>query len=165
MQPFGKWQMTSNRGWEHVTFEALRLIDATRQVQYQVHVEGQSWCRIGTCASPTEYTKADDFSIRLACVLVSVPGCVELLRLLDVWLACQEGFICTLTSPPHQTAVIQIDDQKDDLPVVRDKSYFTFFYMDGPCRVELCFLVDQSCIRIARDGLKEILQHCNVKAT
>jgi hypothetical protein len=151
------WSVPSNDGWNSVTFDAQVLHHDTNQLEHSIELKGQFWYRPELSVEPPKFDRlVDDFMIVLPSVLIPQSACQGLLNEFDRWLNSHEPFTATLTSTPGQVVMIQIG-KRNDLITTHDHPALTFFYEARGCRLEVCFVIDQSCIRKARDELSVVL--------
>jgi hypothetical protein len=156
MSGVNEWCLPSNGGWSSVRFEALALHASIKAIEYRIELTGQSWYRPGLLVEPHEYQKSDDFRLNLLSVLIPVEECLRLVDDFDNWLNSLAPFTRTLCSTLGQVLTIDVGD-REGFAARGDHPVLTFFYAAGPCRLELFFAVDQSCIRIARGQLYAVL--------
>ena len=118
-----------------------------------VRLTGRTWSHEASCdldRLPKTYL------IQLPSVRIARSVCHQLVDDLDGWLECRTPFERYLASSFEQTVTLGVGTREDLITTVEHPAV-TFCYDDGRCRLEVFFVVDQSCLRIARDGLSAAL--------
>jgi hypothetical protein len=148
-----EWSIPSNNGWNDITFEAGTLHRKSDVLECCIQLTGRNECAAKLDAVPPEVDRVvQNYIIKLPTVLVLMPACDQLMIDFDRWLESYTPFERYLTSTSEQVVTLAVG-RRDDLITTADHPAVTFCYDDGRCRLEVLFVVDQSCIRIARDGL------------
>lgn len=151
------WCIPSNGGYAMITCEAIVLHQAIDLLEHRVELVGNHWCRTDFLADPPEFAKVvDDFNITLHQVLIPASALTLLQNDFDNWLASYAPFTRVLCSRPDQELIVQIGP-KEGYETTQDRPILTCTYAGG-CGAGVSFLVDQSCIRIARDGLSNVMR-------
>jgi hypothetical protein len=157
-----EWNMPSNSGRSEIKFRAATLHKSTHHIEFSIELTGQAWSHAGLKADPPVYDLIDDFRCNLPCVWIPRPACEDLLSDFETWLRSHTPFTRTLSLAPDPRLIVQIDE-REEVVRSRDHPTFTFYYDRAGWSLEMFFQVDQSCIRIARDGLSAILATYNGK--
>ena len=150
------WGIDSNRGWSH--FECARVADVPRtgHISCRVQLWGEFWDRnVPTAAADL----VPDFRIDLPQVLMAEESLRALHDHFDHWLTSYEHFDCELVPDDAggQSLVVSVG-KREDMIYTRDKPAITFTYSAGfSMRGEWSFVIDQSCVWLCRDALKEFL--------
>jgi hypothetical protein len=153
-----EWCIPSNNGWRQVKFEALVYHRSENLIEYKIELAGQCWRPSTSYAESTSNDDlVDEFRFALQSVLISMAVCKSLLDSFDGWLNAPAPFTCKLCSTFDQSLILSLGD-RDDLITKTDHPACTIEYESAGGRVEVFFVVDQSCIRIARQGLARIIQ-------
>jgi hypothetical protein len=147
------WCIPSNSGWSNASFEAL-LCHATGDIEFAVELSGKFWYRAHSNKTPSELV--DDFHIKLPSVLIPKSACQELLRQLDSWLQERRAVAVTLASAPDQKMDLEIAE-RDDLITTVDQPAVTVCYDAPSCRLEVFFVVDETCVEHGKNQLQRIL--------
>jgi hypothetical protein len=152
------WKIPSNNGHSNIQFHASVFHETINVIEYRVELAGEFLYRIGPKTDPYTYGDInEDFHIVLPSVLIPTAACQELLAHLNAWMAAFEEFTCELTSRNDQSVVIGFS-RGDRLVKSLDKPTCTFYYKAPSLRIDVCYTVDQSCVRIARNGLELSLE-------
>jgi hypothetical protein len=152
-----QWRMPSNDGRAIVVFDALFFHPPIAQIEFRIALLGKHWYRPALFADPPEYDRmVDDFGITLPSVLVPKSACDELLGDFNAWLDTHQPFALTLCPGPDQKMTVAVGAREGHLSTL-DHPIFSCDYTAG-CQLAVAFAVDQSCVRIARDGLSRVLE-------
>ena len=158
MPATNQWCLPSNSGWNNIKFEALVLHEPINLIEYSIDLTGQFWYRPRLYANPPGFEKlVDDFLINLPSVLVPKSASDDLLIDFNNWLDSQTPFTRAMSSTPDQVLILQVGVRDGSITTPQQPA-LSFSYDAGGCRVEVFFGVDQSCMRIARDGLAQVLK-------
>ena len=150
--------MASNSGWANITFSAIVLHEAADLIEFNVNLTGEFWYRSGLYDKPANIGGlAKDFEVALLSVLIPRSACRELLNDFDNWLSTRTPFVRTLSPGADQALAIEIGE-KDGVICTREQPVFTVWYEASSFRFEDSFTVDQSCVRMARNGLDLVLR-------
>lgn len=157
MKHVKRWSIPSNSGRDTISFEVQSDDRSQDMLECAVKIYGRFWHRPAASTQPPEFGKmTDDHNFTLSSVLMRVSYCDQLLADCDNWLRTQTPFIRELSFNSDQTILFQVE-KRGDLITTADHPAFTFYYGSGICRLEVFFVVDQSCIRSARDELAATL--------
>lgn len=149
------WCIPSSSGRSEIAFEALACHRDTARIEYFVRLAGKFWYRGGD-TDDTDRELLNDFRIELPSVFVPASACDALVCQLRKWANDHEPFTCALASAPDQKLVIEIAS-REDLLTTADRPAVTIFYEAPSIRVEVFFLVDQSCIDQGTNQLERVL--------
>jgi len=144
-----RWSVPSTSGWNNVSFEALHCHD-NGDVEFAVKLSGKSWCR----EEASEL--ADNFCIEIGSVCILTSACRELLGKLDSWVHDHQPFACVLAATPDQGLDFEIS-RREDLITSTDKPALTICYARTGCRLEMFFVVDQSCLEQCKTELARVV--------
>lgn len=147
------WCIPANSGWSKASFEDA-VCHATGEIEFVVRLTGKFWYRAGTGQAASELV--DDFEIVLPSVLIPKLACEQLLDHLNTWLRKRSAFVMSLASAPDQKLQVQIS-QRDDLITSVDRPALTVLYDAPSCRLEIFFVVDQTCVEQARSQLQRVM--------
>src|SRR5436190_1466579 len=158
MPPVNEWSMPSNSGWAHITFSAIVLHEAADLIEFSVTLASENWYRPGFHEEPPNWANlVKDVEVSLFSVLIPRTECGELLNDFDNWLGKRTPFARSLGPGSGQALAIEIGEM-DSLICTREQPVFRVWYEAGSFRFEESFTVDQSCVRIARNGLELVLR-------
>ena len=157
MKQVNEWSLPSNDGWSNITFETRALHRKDCLLECCVYLTGRHECAVGQSAVPCNSDRVlDDYIIRLPTVSVSVSACDQLILDFDRWVGSSTPFNRCLTLTSEQVVTLEVGN-RTDLITTTDHPAVTFCYDGGKCRLEAFFVVDQSCIRLAREELAATL--------
>lgn len=150
------WSIPSQNGWDRIDFEFQCLHEGLEWLEFHVNLAGRSWYEPATRETPRKYVLADVYSIKLLTVLISQNASYKLLEHFNQWLDSRSPFRCDLSPLSYELvslelAIVGTTSTSADTPQL------TFGYGVVACRTEVSFVVDQSCIRMARDSLYRVL--------
>lgn len=152
-----QWYIPSNRGHASVKFEAIVFHENIGLLEWKIELVGSHWYRPEFLKEPAKFERiVDDYSLTLSQVLVAKSECHELLRDFENWLDTHSPFVRTICSRPDQECVIEVG--KRDGYITSDDHPSCQFRYSGGCALDVAFNVDESCIRIARNGLSRVLE-------
>jgi hypothetical protein len=152
-----EWCISSNDGWNEIIFEAQVLHRKTDVVEYSVYMTGKRSYPSALEVTPSDHARVvDDYIIKLPAIAVSMSVCNQLMTEFDAWLDNNTPFERHLTTTSERIVTLELGT-RNDLITTANHPAVTFRYDDGRCRLEVFFVVDQSCIRIAREGLATAL--------
>lgn len=150
-----KWLISSNDGRASIEFEFLANHQIPAVIEFCVTLSDKHWDQNGL--NVNEYNEVDKCRLELFQVMVPLSECMELLKNFERWLNSFIHFTHTLCSDPGTELVVQIG-QREDYIYDPEKPTLTFYFRQGSFCTEFYFVVDQSCIRIARDRLTFLLE-------
>ena len=155
MQLETEWLMPSNSGRALARFRAVAFNKDTDLFRFALFVTGQFAC-ILDC--PDKDGDVYEFNVETPTLLIARSTCEQLLNDLTEWMKSNTPFTRTLCSSADQKCEVQLDTRADIISRV-DHPAFTLFYDVFGFRYETFFIVDQSCVQIAKDGLYSILNN------
>ena len=147
------WSLRSNDGWSIVSFEP-QLIHEDGDIEFAVRLEGRFWYRKEEISVQSDVI--DDFRIELPSVLIPISACKELMIQFENWMLDNSAFSCTLVSNSGQKLDLRIGEMVNFITTV-DHPALSICYEAPRCRLEVFFVIDQSCIEQGRSQLKRIL--------
>ena len=163
MSSYGEWCIPSNSGRRLVHFSLVVFHEETDVLEFDLTLSGQGLRGIRADADQSanehgnnQIETVDRFKVLLPSLLIPRTACEELLGGFTAWLDLHSPFDRTLRSTEGASIVIQVD-RREELITTDDHPVLTLYYEMSGCRCETFFVVDESCIRIARDGLASVL--------
>ncbi|WP_312236044.1 hypothetical protein [Stenotrophomonas sp.] len=150
-----RWSLPSNRGMESLECEVVGSTD--REMVCRFTLVGEYWNR-----EPEAKREAtEDFRVVLPQVIVARDALGGLRQSLVDWLEDNGSFSCALQPTDGGGQVLEVS-LGDHPRLVRStqKEVFTFSYFSGlVMTTSFSFMVDQSCVRMAIDGLTDCLRN------
>ncbi len=149
------WTVTSDSGWRH--FKCTRTSQARQgdTICCSLLVCGRFWDR----NEVENKSLVADFRVELPQVLISAERLKLLLSEIDRWLVEQEDFECAISSPNGGQEFTVTVDREPSFVYSIGKRAITLRYGNGEAMVgKWSFIVDESCLRICRDGLIDFLE-------
>lgn len=157
MSRTSEWRIPSSNGFAEIIFDAQGFYSPSCLVEFKVSMTGKHWSRPGLLADPPEFERVvDDYDLVLSSVLVSKAACEDLCNDFGAWLMSHAPFARTLCSRPDQEFAIQVGT-REGYEATLDHPILACTYSGG-CGIEVFFVIDESCVRIARDGLIRVLR-------
>lgn len=148
-----RWSLPSNRGMESLECE---IVGSTHHdMVCRFTIVGEYWNR----AEETAREVTEDFRVVLPQVIVARDALGSLRQSFVGWLEEERSFSCTLQPTDGGGQVLEVG-LGDDPRFIRSmhKTVFTFSYCSGLVMTSgFSFVVDQSCVRMAMEGLTDCL--------
>lgn len=94
-----------------------------------------------------------DHDINLDQIVLSIGSVIRLDKALGIWLGSYEPIHVVLSDSADQQVSISIGVREDLITSPR-RPALTFRYTTAKLRLEQTFVVDETCVRAAREGLK-----------
>lgn len=152
-----EWSMPSNRGLATIRFQAISFDSKSGQVKFNIFLASNSSTHSETGPAPSENDFENEYRIVLPSIMISAQSCGALLNDFNDWLHSFSPFIRPIIATPSRTLEIQVGDRENYITSL-EKPVFTFFYSAGSCRLEVFYVIDESCVRIASQELATVLQ-------
>jgi hypothetical protein len=150
------WSICSNSGWQGVRFETIAMHKSIEQLEFRIQLKGKAWYRPHLHGRSPNYDLVDNYTMTLESVLLSPPACHRLIDDFDEWMASGARFRRSLTSSSTQSLRISTNCGKG-LLTAPDKPSIMISYKDIGCICKVRFVIDQTCISIARAELSALL--------
>ncbi len=150
------WSMPSNSGYDSIQFETTDYLAEQKAFVFDIGFlrDQVSYNQQIPLSSFSENTHAS--SVILRSIQISEEACGILLQYLEQWLNTQEEFTQSIELLWKNSLVFQVAC-RDGFLTKKDHPMFTFYYSSGSFRLELFYVIDHSCVQIAKEQLEALL--------
>lgn len=151
MPDVNKWIITSNNGGTVLQFEVEEYLSSSETFRFCTTLSSRSY-ELEAFEHYDRYGELPEKSrITLNSIKISKSACLALIEHFTEWLAAQNPFDCILHE--SYSGLIQLSMERRGHSVLIPQHWIVFRYVADNFKIEEGLLIDQSCIRIARNQL------------
>ena len=155
-----RWTLPSNSGWQEARWFPSALVEIRGEslVQMSLELYGESWDPVR--ASAGDYALVPSFMCRMETLLVRLSAIQLLVEVLTDWYR---------TEPPCEVRLSRDAEpefwftlaQREDYISSRSHPICTLTYAGGPMHIQWNMQVDQSCLGILAEGMRDWCESLN----